>query len=137
MMNLQTEFAFTLPRGYVDAKGVLHRQGIMRLATAMDEIAPLSDPRVRANQAYLSVLLLARVVIKLGSLSTIETAVIEGLFASDLAYLQLLYRQINEQGMTNIEVACQRCQGKSTLNLADWGELLAPSTLSVDRPLNV
>jgi len=93
---LQTEFEFTLPRGFVGPDGVLHRQGRMRLATAMDEIGPLRDPRVRANQAYLAIILLARVITKLGSLEVIDTGVVENLFSADLAYLQDFYRKINE-----------------------------------------
>jgi hypothetical protein len=93
--GFRTEIEFTLPRGYVDASGNLHRKGVMRLATAADEILPLRDPRVQQNEAYLSVIVLARVVTKLGTLSDIDTAVIEGLFASDLAYLQRLYESLN------------------------------------------
>jgi hypothetical protein len=94
--GLQTEFEFTLPRGYVDGNGTLHKKGRMRLATAMDEIAPLRDPRVRANQAYLVVILLARVITQLGTVEVIDTGVIENLFSADLAYLQDFYRKINE-----------------------------------------
>lgn len=94
--GLQTEFDFTLPRGYVDAGGTLHRKGRMRLATAMDEIAPLRDPRVRANQAYLVIILLARVITHLGTVEVIDTNVVENLFSADLSYLQDFYRQINE-----------------------------------------
>src|SRR5512147_90725 len=94
--GLQTEFDFLLPRGYVAPDGSLHRKGRMRLATAMDEIAPMRDPRVKANQAYLVIILLARVVTKLGDVEVIETGVIENLFSADLAYLQDFYRKINE-----------------------------------------
>jgi len=94
--GLQTEYEFTLPRGYVGPDGTLHRKGRMRLATAIDEIAPLRDPRVRSNQAYLVIILLARVITKLGSLEVIDTGVIENLFSADLAYLQDFYRRINE-----------------------------------------
>jgi hypothetical protein len=93
---LQTEFNFTLPRGYVDRTGNLHRNGRLRLANAMDEIAPLRDPRVRQNPAYHTIILLARVVTQLGSLPAIDTGTIEGLFTVDLAFLQELYRQKNE-----------------------------------------
>ena len=92
---LQTEYEFTLPLGYVDQDGELHRDGTMRLATAADEILPLKDPRVRANEAYLIVILLSRVVERLGALPQITPKVIEGLFAADLAYLQYLYNRIN------------------------------------------
>jgi len=94
--GLQTEFDFMLPRGYVSPDGSLHRKGRMRLATAMDEIAPLRDPRVKANQAYLVIILLARVITRLGEVEVIDTGVIENLFSADLAYLQDFYRKINE-----------------------------------------
>ena len=94
--GLQTEFEFTLPRGYVGPDGTLHRKGRMRLATALDEIAPLRDPRVRANQAYLVIILLARVITQLGTLDGIDTGVVENLFSADLAYLQDFYRKIND-----------------------------------------
>ena len=95
-MAFQTEFNFTLPKGYVDPNGVLHREGVMRLATAKDEIAPLQDYRVQKNRAYLVIILLSRVITKLGSADSINPAVIERLFSSDLAYLQEFYRRINE-----------------------------------------
>src|SRR5512141_2066310 len=101
-MRPQTEFAFTLPVGYVDQEGNTHREGVMRLATAMDEIAPLRDLRVRSNQAYLAIILLSRVITRLGSLPSVSTTVIENLYAADLAFLQTLYRQINEQGKSII-----------------------------------
>jgi len=91
----QTEVEFDLPKGYVDSSGTLHRRGVMRLATAADEILPLRDPRVAQNEAYLSVIILARVILRLGSLPEIHTGVIEGLYASDFAYLQKLYERIN------------------------------------------
>jgi hypothetical protein len=120
-MTLQTEFEFTLPRGYVDEEGNLHRHGVMRLATAMDEIAPLRDPRVRNNQAYLVIILLSRVITRLGDLPNVNTGVIENLFAADLAYLQALYRRINEEGQTAIPVTCPECQAKFEVDLADLG----------------
>ena len=94
--GFQTEVEFTLPRGYVDPDGNLHRQGVMRLATAADEILPLRDPRVQQNQAYHAVIVLARVITRLGDVPTIDTRVIENLFASDLDYLQRLYEHIND-----------------------------------------
>lgn len=92
---LQTEYQFTLPKGYVDSGGTLHRQGVMRLATARDEIDPLRDARVKGNQAYFTIVVLARVVTQLGTMSDVNPAVIEGLFAADLGYLQDFYRIIN------------------------------------------
>jgi hypothetical protein len=118
---MQTEFAFSLPIGFVDLEGTLHKDGVMRMATAMDEIAPLRDLRVRSNQAYLAVILLSRVVVQLGTLPAVSTAVIENLFAADLAYLQSLYRRINEEGKTTIEVTCPHCQGAHTVDLAELG----------------
>jgi hypothetical protein len=93
--RLQTEVAFTLPKGYLDSSGVLHKRGVMRLATAADEILPLRDPRVQQNQAYLAIIVLARVITTLGDVQNIDTKVIEGLFASDLDYLQRLYERLN------------------------------------------
>jgi hypothetical protein len=108
-MVFLTEFEFTLPKGYVDDEGNLHRKGIMRLATAADEILPLKDPRVQANPPYLTVILLSRVITKLGDLPLIDTKVIEGLFASDFAYLQEFYNKINDSGSSKIKVACPKC----------------------------
>jgi len=93
--GFQTEIEFTLPKGYLDATGILHRRGVMRLATAADEILPLRDPRVQQNQAYLAIIVLARVITKLGDLPAIDTKVIEGLYASDLDFLQRLYERVN------------------------------------------
>ena len=101
---LQTEFPFRLPRGFVDAEGNLHTEGTMRLATAYDEIAPLKDPRVISNPGYLLVILLVRVITRLGSLEHINPKVIEGLFAADLAYLQDLY----SASTAPVKIACGR-----------------------------
>jgi hypothetical protein len=94
-LGFRTEVEFELPKGYVDEAGTLHRRGVMRLATAADEILPLRDPRVQQNEAYLAVIVLARVIVRLGQLPEVHTGVIEGLFASDLAYLQRLYEELN------------------------------------------
>src|SRR6185369_4757126 len=94
-MAFQTEIEFTLPKGYLDTDGVLHREGIMRLATAADEILPLKDARVQQNPAYLTVIVLARVITRLGALQDVNTKIIEGLYASDLNYLQALYELID------------------------------------------
>jgi hypothetical protein len=120
-MTLQTEFEFTLPRGYVDSEGNLHKKGVMRLATAIDEIAPLRDPRVRANQAYLTIILLARVITKLGGLRDINPGVIEDLFTADLAYLQDFYRHINEEGSSTMSVACPECNAEFEVDLGRPG----------------
>jgi hypothetical protein len=97
-MVFQTEIEFTLPKGYLDSDGVLHKEGVMRLATAADEILPLKDARVQQNPAYLTVIVLARVITRLGALQDVNTKVIEGLFASDLNYLQTLYERLNGEG---------------------------------------
>jgi hypothetical protein len=115
---LRTEVEFTLPLGYVDQGGTLHRQGVMRLATAFDEVQPLQDARVQANQAYLSILLLSRVVVKLGALSPVPPAVIEGLFSADFAYLQDLYVRLNEPGGTLAETRCPECGTQFTVDVA-------------------
>lgn len=115
---LQTEFPFTLPRGYVDERGNLHRDGVMRLATAVDEVEPLADVRVRANEAYLPILLLSRVVLRLGTLSPVPSAVIEQLFAADFVYLQELYVRANDAGGEVIETECPRCGERFVLDLA-------------------
>ncbi len=119
---LQTEFPFTLPLGYVDAEGNLHKEGVMRLATAYDEIAPLKDPRVRSNQAYLLLILLSRVVTKLGSLEYINPKVIEGLYAGDLAYLQDLYCRVNQSGHNRVRTQCPHCEQEFEVELSSLGE---------------
>src|SRR4028118_1668248 len=93
---LQTDFEFTLPKGYLDSDGNLHRKGVMRLSKAMDEIVPLRDPRVKSNPAYATIIILSRVISRLGALEEVTPAVIEDLFACDLNYLHQFYRQINE-----------------------------------------
>ena len=120
-MSLQTEFEFTLPMGYVDREGNVHKHGTMRLATAMDEITPLNDMRVQANEAYLVIVLLTRVITNLGSLRQVNTSVVENLFAADLAYLQEFYRQINETGKTTRPVVCPHCNGVFEVDLASLG----------------
>jgi hypothetical protein len=121
MNGLQTEFEFTLPKGYVDRDGTLHRQGVMRLATALDEITPMRDLRVKGNPAYLVIILLSRVVTRLGGLSSINTQIIENLYAADLAYLQAFYRQINEAGSSVITVTCPNCNTDIEVDLATLG----------------
>jgi hypothetical protein len=119
--GIRTEFAFELPRGYVDDEGNVHRKGIMRLATARDEILPLRDPRVRDNESYLTVLLLSRVVTQLGDVQNISPATIEGLFASDLAFLQDLYRRVNQEGHTQAAVTCPACKHEFTVDVTGDG----------------
>ncbi|MFC4857273.1 phage tail assembly protein [Actinophytocola glycyrrhizae] len=115
---LRTEYPFTLPRGFVDEQGTVHRDGVLRLATARDELSTQTDQRVRQNPAYLTVLLLARTVTRLGTLSTVDSLVVESLFASDLAFLQDLYRRVNADGHTEAEVRCPSCAQEFTVSLA-------------------
>jgi hypothetical protein len=116
--TLRTEFDFVLPRGYVDDEGNVHREGRMRLATARDEILPQRDPRVRENEAYLTVILLSRVVTRLGGVSQVTPATIEGLFASDLAFLQDLYRRVNSEGTTHVAITCPSCKHEFAVDVA-------------------
>lgn len=106
---METEFEFELPRGYVDANGDVHRRGTMRLATAADEILPLRDPRVQQNAGYLTIILLSRVITRLGTLSRINTRVVENLFTMDLAYLQDLYQRINMSELPSYRLQCPHC----------------------------
>lgn len=115
---LRTEFSFELPRGYLDRNGTLHRHGTMRLATARDELLPLHDDRVRENPQYLSVVLLARVITRLGTLDDVHAGMVEDFFASDLAFLQDLYRRINAEGHTRAAVACPACEHEFTVDVA-------------------
>lgn len=116
--TLRTEFPFELPRGYVDESGTVHRSGVMRLATARDELVPLRDDRVRENPAFLTVVLLGRVITRLGSITDVHAGIIEDLFASDLAFLQDFYRRINTEGHTKAAVTCPDCQHRFAVDIA-------------------
>jgi len=116
--GIRTEYPFVLPRGYVDEQGAVHREGIMRLATARDEIGTQTDPRVQQNPAYLTVLLLSRTLTRLGRVQQPDTLVIENLFASDLAFLQDLYRRINQDGNTEVAVDCPACGNSFAVDVA-------------------
>ena len=115
--GLHTEFGFVLPRGYVDEGGRVHREGRMRLATARDEISTQVDLRVRQNPAYLTVLLLERTITRLGGLPAVDATIVENLFASDLAFLQDLYRRLNQEGTTETVVSCPGCSHRFTVDL--------------------
>jgi len=117
-MMLQTEFAFTLPCGYIDDRGNRCQEGTMRLATARDEIESMGDPRARANQAYVSILLLSRVVTHLGDISPVTPSVIEALFSADFSYLQDLYVRVNDQGTNLVETRCPACGARFALDLS-------------------
>ena len=116
---MHTEIAFTLPVGYVDGNGARHREGVMRLATARDEIEPLRDPGVRANGAYLSVLLLARTVTRIGPVTDITPGLVEGLFAADFDHLQRLYERVNSDGDAIGVVGCPHCAQRFEVDLTD------------------
>jgi hypothetical protein len=117
-MAFKTQYAFRLPRGYVDENGNLHRDGVMRLATARDEILPLQDYRVQANRAYLVVCLLSRVIVKLGDHNGVSVDMVESLFSTDLAYLQELYRKINEEtGAPRHHVTCKKCNHEMDVDI--------------------
>jgi hypothetical protein len=117
-MVLQTEYDFLLPRGFVDDTGRVHRAGTMRLATALDEIEALQDGRVQVNEAYLPIVLLSRVVIRLGQLAAVTPQVIEKLFASDIAYLEDVYLRLNSQDSVVLGVSCPHCAGQFELQVA-------------------
>jgi hypothetical protein len=126
----QTEFEFTLRCGYLDESGTLHRDGVMRRATAADEIMPLRDPRVADNQAYLAVILLSRVITRLGSLPAVNPKIVEGLFATDMAFLQDLYNQVNQLGAAADSVVCPVCHHQFRREPALPGESLATPSLN-------
>ena len=119
---MRTEFEFRLPIGLADPDGTTLRDGTMRLATAVDEIEPLKDPRVRANPGYLLIILLARVITRLGAVDHINTRMIESLYAADLAYLQDFYQRINQNGDTRLQVTCPHCEGEFDVEVASLGE---------------
>ena len=115
---MRTEFDFELPRGYVDRDGVVHQHGTMRLATARDELLPLYDERVQENPAFTTVVLLGRVITRLGTVGVITAQVVENMFASDVAFLQDFYRRINAEGHTRAAVTCPDCSHRFTIDLA-------------------
>ena len=118
---IQTEFEFRLPIGFQDGDGTLHRDGVMRLATAADEILPLRDSRVQSNQAYLIIILLSRVITRLGSVDQVTPHTIEGLYAADLAYLQEFYDRINRNGKAQMETECPKCEHEFDVELSGVG----------------
>ncbi|CAB1062419.1 secreted protein [Olavius sp. associated proteobacterium Delta 1] len=120
-MTFQTEIEFTLPKGYLDNDGTLHKDGVMRLATAGDEILPLKDPRVQQNPAYLTIIVLSRVITKLGGLPDINPRVIENLYASDLSYLQAIYQSANSNGNLKVKALCPKCDEAFDVPVDDLG----------------
>jgi hypothetical protein len=121
-MAFETEIQFTLPKGYLASDGILHRDGIMRLATAADEILPLKDARVQQNPAYLTVILLSRVITRLGGLPNVHPGIIEGLYASDLSYLQAVYQTLNGDGAYTAPATCPKCEHNFDIRFDDLGE---------------
>ena len=116
---MRTEIAFTLPKGLVDGAGNVHREGTMRLATARDEIEPLREVDVRQNQAYLSVLLLARTVTRIGDVTDITPELVSGLYAADFDHLQRLYERINSDGEAVGVVSCPACAQRFEVDLTE------------------
>ena len=115
---LQTEFEFTLPFGLVDDEGSLHRDGVMRLSTAFDEIEAMRDPRVRANDAYLSILMLSRVLVRIGDIAPVDASAVERLFSADFVYLQELFVRLNDVGNTIVDTECPACGSHFAIDLA-------------------
>jgi hypothetical protein len=122
-MAFQVEFDFVLPKGYIDERGTVHREGTMRMATAMDEITPLRDPRVRSNEAYLVIVLLSQVITRLGTLPRLTPEIVEKFFAADIAYLQNLYREINEVEPQHMKVVCPNCGHEHEVEIPLLGEV--------------
>ena len=120
-MEFKTEYEFVLPRGYVDSEGNVHREGVMRLANAKDEIVPLNDLRVQRNRAYLIIVLLSRVMTRLGTLPEVNTQVIEDLFAGDLRFLEEMYNRINEDE-AQVTVGCPECGARFQREFGRLGE---------------
>ncbi len=118
---MQTEAEFSLPRGYIDEHGQVHQHGRMRLALAIDEVEAMNDPRVRANESYLPILLLSRVVSQVGTVTAVTPTLIERLFASDLAYLQELYLRLNSGEHVTIGAVCPTCHTPFQVQVAPLG----------------
>ncbi|WP_210585235.1 hypothetical protein [Streptomyces sp. GESEQ-35] len=116
--GLRTEFEFELPRGYVDDEGTVHRHGMMRLATARDELRPQIDLRVKENPAYLSVVLLSQVITRLGNITDVHAGIVERMYATDVAFLQDFYRRVNSEGHTRAAVTCPHCEGGFEVDLS-------------------
>ena len=125
MTALRTEFEFTLPIGIPDADGTPQRHGVMRLATGNDEIAPLRDPRVRANSAFLAVILLSRVILRIGTIDRLNPSIVENMYSADLKYLEAFYDRINMQGSEVFTVTCPGCDKCFDVEPAALGEPLA------------
>jgi len=120
---LLTEFNFMLPRGLVDASGVVHQQGVMRLATARDELVAHKHRHVQTYPEYLMLVLLSQVITHLGTLESISPEDLENLFTQDLAYLRELFNRINQVGSAKLPVQCPQCSHRFQTELVLSGEL--------------
>lgn len=125
--GLRTEYPFVLPRGFVDTHGRLHREGTLRLATAKDELTAQAEPLVQQNPSYLSLYLIMRTITRLGELATIDRFVMEHMFASDLAFLQDLYRRVNQLGHTEAAVTCPKCEHRFLVDVAGGAGAAGPT----------
>ena len=121
-MEFKTEIEFTLPKGYIDENGTLHKEGIMRLATAADEILPLREPKVQANPSYLTIILLSRVITKLGTIESVTPRIIEKLYTADISYLQNLYQTFNAIEPIKMDITCPNCSHKFSEEVPFLGE---------------
>lgn len=120
--ELCTEFSFTLPRGYIDATERVHRHGVMRLATAKDEIMVQQERIVQENSAYGALVMLSRVISRLGSLNSVTPEQLEGLVLQDISYLREFYNRVNQQGNTHIPTQCPHCDAEFNMRLELAGE---------------
>ena len=109
---METIYDFTLPKGYIDKDGELHRNGKMRLATAGDEISATKDPRVLSNPSYLTIVVLSKVITEIEGVMAITPTLVERLFTADLAFLQDMYQKINDIEPPKVQAICPDC-GKS------------------------
>lgn len=119
---LLTEFTFILPRGLVDANGVIQQQGVMRLATARDELLAQKHRHVQAYPEYVTLVLLSQVITQLGTLEAVSPEDLENLFTQDLAYLRELYNRVNQVGSAKLSVHCPQCSHRFQTDMVLSGE---------------
>ena len=113
------EYEFYLPIGYEDDRGVFHRRGKMRLATALDEIEINNSPQSKLKTRYRDCLLFSRVLESLGTLTEITPEVIENLYEADFIYLQMLYNKLNSDYNEHVITKCPHCGHVNSTDLTD------------------